>query len=229
MNRRELLVASAASALGVGGCVGRLGPPDGGDTPDNSVPGCAQKEVWERTITTSSDDPDPGSIADRRDCTTASRPEPTGDVCATYEGEGHDGEEISIHSPGVASYPSPPSTVDAEALQSFVSAYERAYTQNSAVSRHGRNVVEFSFETHQTETLDRDDSIGVVVIEFGYGYRIRREQDSDSYTDAFGEFAVYGVDETGVVRVPADSPQGGQIEPDAVPDPVEDGELLECF
>jgi hypothetical protein len=222
MRRREILFASVSSTLAISGCVDA--PWSDGDDDTNGVPGCTQDAEWTDTIAAGPADPDTGSIAGRRNCSTATRPEPTGEVCETFVREVENGTNRTVHSVGVRPYPDPPSTFETETLRSFVSAYERAYTQNAAVAEHGANVVEFSFSTIETRTIDRFDTVTGIVIAFGFGYRDER----GGYTDSFGNVAVYGVDETGVVRRP--EPYGpGEIDPDEVGDPVENGHLLECF
>ncbi|MCU4925299.1 hypothetical protein OB905_04765 [Halobacteria archaeon AArc-dxtr1] len=232
MNRRTLLEMGATGAfLGAAGCLDEIDPRTD-QTTGNEVPGCTQKDAWETEITTGPTDPDPASIAGRRDCANADRPEPTGDVCETFEVEGDDGETTEFHSAGVEPYPDPPSNSDEEAVHSFVSEYERAYTQNGAVAEYGDSVVEFSYTTHDTETVDESNAITTVYIAFGFGFRQEGGADPGGYHDAFGEGAIYGIDETGIVRTDAEyyhEIENLPDDPEALPDPVEDGQLLQCF
>ncbi|MFC7230869.1 hypothetical protein ACFQMM_04620 [Saliphagus sp. GCM10025308] len=114
-----------------------------------------------------------------------------------------------------------------------MSEYELAYTQNWAVLERGReNVVEFSFTSHDTATIDGDDEITIIYIAFGFAFRRESGSGTGGYYDAFGEGAIYGIDETGVVRAEAEYYHDLENLPDdseALPDPVEDGDLLQCF
>ncbi|MFC7213112.1 hypothetical protein ACFQO4_03340 [Saliphagus sp. GCM10025334] len=241
MNRRELLAASAVSVLlGAGGCIADLDPQDENSTDlddentsnENAVPGCTSKAEWADDHT-DGPFPSPDSIAGHRNCANADRPEPTGDVCETFEVEGEDGETTEFYSAGVESYPDPPSDFDAITLQSYVFEYELAYTQNWAVLEHeGEKVVEFSFTSHDTAIIDGDDEITAIYIAFGFAFRRASGSGTGGYYDAFGEGAIYGIDETGVVRADADYYHNLENLPDDsenLPDPVEDGDLLQCF
>lgn len=234
MNRRELLAGSSVGILAASGCLGGRGTGDGagsgGTTADeDDVPGCTWKAEWTDDVTDGPADADPESIAGRRDCSTADRPEPAGDVCRTFDPEGEDGADGASHSVGVASYPEPPESFDDETVTSYVAEYERVYARNAAVARYGDRVVGISVgvDEDETQVLDRDDEIAAVRIEFGVGLRIRSPRSDGSYSeDRLGEAAVYGIDETGVVRAETEY---DEAVPEETADPVADGELLQCF
>lgn len=221
-------MSAAGSLLGISGCIDNFTSRDGSSTAGNDVPGCTQTEEWTTDITTGPANPESDSIAGRHDCTNADRPEPTGDLCETFEVEREDGEVAEFHSAGVREYPDQPADFDDRTVQTFVAAYERAYTQNRAVSRNGKHTVEFSFTTHETTTIDEYDEIFVVSIEFGFAFRLEDGSGTGGYHDAFGEGALYGVDETGIVRIGRDN-YDPDSDPEELPDPVEDGDLLQCF
>ncbi|MCU4926224.1 hypothetical protein OB905_09540 [Halobacteria archaeon AArc-dxtr1] len=235
MNRRSLLAASGTSVLlGVSGCLDELDSGDENETDDDGsegeVPGCLQKESWPDGGG-EIEDPPSESIAGRRDCTNADRPEPTGDVCTEHEITFGDGTE-TFRSEGVEPYPDPPEEFTEEAVRSFVSDYEQAYRQNGAVERLEDRLLGFSVsvEDDATQTLEADDDIDRIRIEYTVGSSIvDRDGAGTVESDPYGDAAVYGVDETGVVRAEAEYYQTDDDDEEETPDPVEEGDLLECF
>ncbi|MCU4924893.1 hypothetical protein OB905_02695 [Halobacteria archaeon AArc-dxtr1] len=237
MNRRSLLAASSAGAvLGVSGCLADLESLSG-SSGDEGVPGCTHRSEWNDDITTGSADPDPDSVAGRRDCANAERPEPTGEICTTVELESEDGEINEFHSTGIEPYPDPPTAFDEQSLIEYVYEYERAYSNNWAVSRYEspRRAVMISFGIHENDTrvLDHDE-ITAIKIEFGFGVESRNQDGEGGIaSDHLGEVSVYGIDETGIVRSDAeytfDEDENGESTFDETLDPVEDGDLLQCF
>ncbi|MFC7237302.1 hypothetical protein ACFQS4_03570 [Saliphagus sp. GCM10025317] len=242
MNRRELLVAGAVSVLlGTGGCIANLNPQgensanlDDKNSPDeNAVPGCTSKAEW-IDDNTNGPFPDPDSIAGRRNCANADRPEPTGDVCETFELEKPNGEIDELHSVGIKPYPEPPSTFDEESLTEYVYEYEDAYQQNKAVSEYGNRVIGAGAETldnwgDPTRVLELYDEITVIGIRFAPPVNYRSHDGNFVGDDNFSDEAVYGVDETGVVRLHERYFGDERAVVKETPDPVEDGDLLECF
>lgn len=207
------------------GCLGNLDPADESPT-EQDVPGCTQKEEWDADITTRPAESPPDSIAARRDCANADRPEPTGDVCETFEKTGGDGETTEIHSVGVRPYPNPPSDFDGETLREFVKKYERAYNQNQTVSGDGANIVLFSFGIQDTTVSTAAGGVSSVVVEYSTTVRVYRRDGSGALADGFWAGAHYGIDETGIVRAQVEDPD---FYIDDLPDPVETGDLLQCF
>ncbi len=243
MNRRELLAASAASTLlGTGGCIANLDPrdekstdPDDENTTDeNTVPGCTSKAEWTGDITSGPADPDPDSIAGHRDCANADRPEPTGNVCETFELEKQNGEIDEFRSVGVEPYPEPPNTFDEEPLTEYVYEYEDAYQQNKAVSEYGERAYGAGAEIlddwgDPTRRLDIYDQITVVGIRFAPPVSYVTRDGNFVGDDNLSEQAVYGVDETGIVRIEEPYLDNDEKIVESPPNPVEDGDLLECF
>ena len=214
-----------AILLPTAGCVENLGLADRSDS-GQDVEGCTQVEEWDADISSGLAEPPPGSIADRRDCANADRPEPTGDVCETFTVEGEDGKATEIHSVGVQPYPDPPSGFDRETLREFVKKYERAYNQNQTVSGDGANIVLFSFGVQDTTVSTASGGVSSVVVEYSTVVRLYRRDGSGALAEGFWAGAHYGIDETGIVRAEVDDPE---FYIEDLPDPVETGNLLQCF
>lgn len=240
MNRRELLGVSAVSTVvGMSGCIGNFDARDDNSTDSNSenstgtndVPGCTSKEEWTDDITSGPTEPDPDSIAGRRDCAKADRPEPTGDVCETFELEKQNGEIDELHSVGVKPYPEPPTAFDEESLTEFVYEYEDAYSQNEAVAEYGERAIGAGadFWEDSTRVLERYDETTVIGISFAPPVEYRTTGGGFAGDDNFSDEAVYGVDETGIVRLHEGYLDRDEKTVENTPDPVEDGDLLECF
>ncbi|MCU4924897.1 hypothetical protein OB905_02715 [Halobacteria archaeon AArc-dxtr1] len=230
MKRRTLLTTGVTGAvLSASGCLD--GVESLVDNGDEGVSDCSQVESWDDGSGGPSD-PAPDSIAGCWDCADANRPEPTGDVCAEHEVQTADGA-TTYESLGVASYPDPPSSFDDEVVAAFVEEYERAYSQNELVLRFGDRVVEGGamLEEDETEPLDWYDDIAVVGLEFGVGHT-EVTGGGLGATDPVETIAVYGVDETGIVRAAAPEHtvgERGDIGRGNRLDPIENGDLLACL
>lgn len=231
MHRRDFLTGCAVSSLlGSSGCIGafeRSGGTNSSDTDGSPVTGCLQKDEWPSDITSTPQSLEQNSIADRRDCSDADRPEPTGDVCSTFVIGEDEGEPREYQSVGVKPYPNSPNSFTENTIVPFIYAYERAYSQNSAVLEYGNQLVAapVTIKTDLTQVLAYNEEITVVGIEFAHPLTIATA-DGFSYEDSFDNAAVYGIDVTGILR--------GEATPDEIrnrgaSDPVEHGSLLECF
>lgn len=98
------------------------------------------------------------------------------------------------------------------------------------MSERGESVVGFEVRTTETEVYDDYDEIRVVRIDVLVDFATFDEDRGLASTESLGEAAVYGIDETGLVR--AATPHRRTIDGDVeaeTPDPVEDGRLLACF
>jgi len=123
MNRRTVLAAVGTAGLfGTSGCLNELGTvTDGLVDPD----GCPQDVDWDGAHTRPTADVDSDSIAGQFGCANADRPQPSGDICDTFEIDGETYRTVDIEP-----YPDPPATFDESAVTAFVHDYERAYTRN---------------------------------------------------------------------------------------------------
>ncbi|MCU4924522.1 hypothetical protein OB905_00790 [Halobacteria archaeon AArc-dxtr1] len=237
MNRRELLTASSTGVLlGVSGCLDELeSQPENGEQKDDleiqdDVEGCTAKEAWGTEATSGPEDPDPGSIADRFDCASASRPEPTGDVCKRFVVS--DGGEYESH--GIEPYPDPPAEFTDATLTTFVHDYEQARFANGQVTASKEQFVGGGLSVDEDDTRILDLYPDITSIRIQYSTTVTRfEYDSHNLSEGHGPgAAVYGIDETGVVRTstdPVHSDELDDLDPEDVPDPVDEGTLLECL
>ncbi|MFC7215629.1 hypothetical protein ACFQO4_16260 [Saliphagus sp. GCM10025334] len=228
MNRRKLLTGISTSVfLGVGGCLetGNSWLGDNSGNSEDDVPDCMQKDEWNSDIDKGPKNPDPTSIAGRYDCSSARRPEPTGDVCTTFTPV-ISGEERTIHSDGVEPYPDPPDSFDQDTVVSYVYRYESSYFHNSMVEKYRDELTHAGLRVEEDETRieKTKDGITIIYIRFFNGTGTITDGKYPAAGDGAGA-AAYGVDETGIVRAGTKY----SVSDKEMPDPVENGTLLECF
>lgn len=161
-------------------------------------------------------------------CDDANRPEPSVEGGVEYEWSR--GSETRVEeSVGSVAYPSPPDTFTAETVREFVHDYEVAYHHNATLDRSRMGVV-VGVSTY-AETLGvraRDDDRFVVPVRSSGDVRTYRDG-TVLTADGAILLTVYGVDPTGIARVFAGQQTRDTDLVDELPDPVEAGQLLECF
>lgn len=169
------------------------------------------------------------AIVDRFDCEQVRRPTPDVDAGIEHVFEYPEGDELVYESVGSASYPAPPTSADVAQIESFVSDHEAAFQQNRLVDRYGAGLSDFAFGVDRLLTVDHRRSIDVIRIDFYLFDETFTDEGEPVVGHAEGG-AIYGVDETGAVRVEADYHAG--LDDEAVadaPDPLETGTLVDCF
>ncbi|MCH7660658.1 MAG: hypothetical protein IH933_08790 [Euryarchaeota archaeon] len=161
------------------------------------------------------------TISEQFDCSDAFRPEPNVEAGVAQNG-GHE-------SVGSTAYPTPPEALNVDTVPSFVRTHEKAYQQNEFVSSSGESLVGFNVRIEETELFDYHEGIAVVRLDFLVDLSTYSEGRLAT-TEAFGEAAVYAVDETGLVRVATDSLYTyDNSDQQETPDPLRTGTLLVCF
>ncbi|MCU4925394.1 hypothetical protein OB905_05245 [Halobacteria archaeon AArc-dxtr1] len=233
-------MSSAGAGIAISGCLDEFDSQneddenDGDDDTDRVVvregaDGCLEKDDWSDDATTGSADPEPGSIADQLDCSNATRPEPTGDLCATFEVTTAD-DERTYESAGIRRYPDPLTTFDEETITSFVAEYEQAYAHNSSVEESGKNLTGFgiNIDDDLTRAFDTDTERTLLRIQYHTSESI--VTDNGHSSGGGPGAAVYAVDETAIARSEDESRDDvEELDSEEIPDPVEDGDLLQCF
>lgn len=235
MERRKFLSGSIVAAFtSISGCVND-------DDDDESVDGsdsdkktatsnestCIQKDNWESGMSTDKKRVEQDTIAGRRNCMNAQRPEPTGDICSEFQIKDEEGEQHTYYSIGVKQYPTLPDLLNIDTVLPFIYEYERAYSQNLAIFEYGERLVRGSVTIKEDLTKDIDiyKNIFVVGIEYSQSWTFIKNEGL-SYEDNFSDAAVYAVDKTGLLRTDA---QPDEIRNQDIPDPVKSGDVIECF
>ncbi|USZ69716.1 hypothetical protein NGM10_16570 (plasmid) [Halorussus salilacus] len=227
MDRRELLASVGLSVcLPLGGCLG-----DGsgfGSADESSDSDDRPTETTDATDDDETETAAPNPVAERFGCSSAYRPE--SDVEAGVEHEVEVGDETEVYeSVGSTDYPTPPAAFDGDAVETFVAEYEKVYQRNVYLDKHEDRLVEFDPMVEGVERFDFRDPVATVRVDFAVHFAAV-SGDSVVMTEPAGEAAVYAVDETGLART--DAEYRGNVEGsvrEATPDPLEDGDLLECF
>jgi hypothetical protein len=243
MERRKFLSGSIVAAFtSISGCLNDDDESvDGNDsdkkTATSNESTCIQKDNWESGMSTNKKRVEQDTIAGRRNCMNAQRPEPTGDICSEFQIKDEEGEQHTYYSIGVKQYPTLPDLLNIDTVLPFIYEYERAYSQNLAILEYGERLVQGSVTIKEdlTKEIDIYKNIFVVGIEYAQPLTFIKNEDlSDednkfsgfSYEDNFSDAAVYAVDKTGLLRTDA---QPDEIRNQDIPDPVKSGDVIECF
>ncbi len=204
MKRRQALLAGG-SCLGalLSGCVGETAGPATG------TPGQTATETASETATGT-----PTTETLTYDCDAVSRPaspgpdaDPPGDV-----------ERYT--------YPARPESLSNQEMRSCVKRYERAYRLNKLRSRHGTYLEQASVFVDATDTDDAPDGAGIARVEYAYGARIEGD-DGPIEMDSPTVYAAYYVDDDVVLRAVETGHRDDETQ--LIPDPMEQGEPVECF
>lgn len=158
--------------------------------------------------------PNPTAEPSAYDCDTANRP-PSPGPDADPPG---DAERYT--------YPDRPDSPSNEAVRSYVERYERAYRLNELRSRWGANLDHAGVFVEGTDTYDAPDGAVIARVEYAYGAGIEGN-DGPIEVDSPTIYASYYVDDDVVLRAVEEGHQ--EDESRLIPDPIEQGQPVECF
>lgn len=204
MNRatRRTFVTSCSlgTVVSLAGC---LGGEDALRTPTNDTPTNAETP----THSPSPDTMTPTRSPPTYECDSAARPEP----------DAPDREDTVEP----ISYPPISELLDGT---DGVVEYERAYRRNSLVATEGQSLVGFGMSNVDATEHDSPDSSNVVRVEYTFYYETEDENGEVTITDSPTINASYYVDDAVVIRAEKRGPTDDGLDPD----PLADGEVLEC-
>lgn len=122
-----------------------------------------------------------------------------------------------------ASYPNePPSLADDEAVAAYVRAYEEAYRRNDLIEQHGNELRDVQIGVGEPRFYESPPGSRIARTTYTYGYTV-----GSTIADSPNTHVSYYVDNSVVVR--AEHVGVLDDEGELEPDPLVDGEVLECF
>lgn len=148
------------------------------------------------------------------DCDDTSRPLPPG----SDDDPPGDAERYS--------YPNRPWSPSAEAVRSYVERYERAYRLNKVRDRHGSHLRYANVHIEDTNGYDAPEGTAIAQVRYTYDAEIEGD-DGPIEIDSESIYASYFVNDTALFR--AVNKEHLENTSELLEDPVESGQIVECF
>jgi hypothetical protein len=142
------------------------------------------------------------------------------------------GETREYETAATIPYPGPPAEFGEAAVVKWVTAFEEAYVTHRALCDRSASghVLEMTYGVDRAELLDRPDDWLAVYLRYVGGASEGVDDTGGVWAADLDHSAVaYAVDETGAARVALDDPTDPSDVESAVPDPVDEGELVAVF
>ena len=199
MHRRAVVAGLAAATTGLAGCSGAQFPGSDGAT-----------------------------VAGRFDG-SPERPECEVDSEAIDVAVG--GETREYETAATIPYPGPPAEFGETAVVEWVTAFEEAYVTHRVLCDRSASghVLRIGYDVDRTELLDRAGGWETVYLRYAGGATAGVDDGGMWQADLGYDAVAYAVDETGAARVALDDPTDPSDVESAVPDPVDEGELVAVF
>lgn len=123
-------------------------------------------------------------------------------------------------------YPDQPASLANEEIRSYVKRYERAYTLNKLRARYEVRLAHTSVHIEEVTFYDAPDESIIAQVTYTYDAEIEGDDGPIEMNPPL-LYAAYYVDDDGVLR--AVDPEHQEEEAGLLVDPMEQGELVECF
>lgn len=161
-------------------------------------------------------------LTDDIDCEDTGKPTPS-----VEQGVEQSGGYDSI---GSARYPEPPEQWSRDAAKRFVGEYETSYQQNTLVQRYEKSLIDLTLTNQEQNLITSTGNRYTIRFDYMLGYEWIDDQGELVSTGARPEAVVYSVDSTAVIRTTTSHEFDITDEVlDDSPDPVADGDVLDCF
>jgi hypothetical protein len=141
------------------------------------------------------------------------------------------GETREYETAATIPYPGPPAEFGETAVVEWVTAFEEAYVTHRVLCDRSApgHVLRIGYDVDRTELLDRAGGWETVYLRYAGGATAGVDDGGMWQADLGYDAVAYAVDETGAARVALDDPADPSDVESAVPDPVDEGELVAVF